>query len=70
MRKIIFYKLNRQVKSEEELNKEKLYHINGMKTKCTMSNGTEEVGFADPTGVYNKEIYDGKVKDYIFMDMG
>ncbi len=67
MKKIIFYKLNGQVKSEEELTKENLYHINGMMTKCTMSNGTEEVGFADPTGVYNKEIYDGKIKDYIYL---
>lgn len=58
MRTIIFYKLNGQVKSEEILTKENLEHINGMMTKCTMTNGTEEVGFADPKGIYDKENYD------------
>ena len=67
MRTIIFYKLNGQVKSEEVLTKENLEHINGMMTKCTMTNGAEEVGFADPTGVYDKENYDGKIKEYIYL---
>lgn len=67
MRTIIFYKLNGQVKSEEILTKENLEHINGMMTKCTMANGTEEVGFADPTGVYDKENYDGKINEHIYL---
>lgn len=67
MRKIIFYKLNGKVKSEELLNKENLEHINGMMTKCTMLDGSEEVGFADPTGVQDKENYDGKIHDYIYL---
>lgn len=67
MRKITFYKLNGQVKSEEIFTKENLEHINGMMTKCTMANGTEEVGFADPTGACNKESYDGKIHDYIYL---
>lgn len=67
MKKIVFYKLNGQVKSEEELTKENLEHINGMMTKCTMVNGIEEVGFADTTGVYNKKIYDGRIHDYIYL---
>ena len=67
MKKIVFYKLNGQVKSEEELTKENLEHINGMMIKCTMVNGIEEVGFADTTGVYNKKIYDGRIHDYIYL---
>ena len=67
MKKIIFYKLDGQIKSEEKMYKENLGHINGMMTKCTMINGIEEVGFADPTGIYNKEKYDGKVQDYIYL---
>lgn len=63
MRTIIFYKLNGEVKSEEALTKEKL----GMMTRCTMTNGTKEVGFADPTGVYDKENYNGKIKEYIYL---
>lgn len=67
MKRIIFYKSNGQVKSEEKLDKENLCHINGMMTKCTMTNGIEEVGFADSTGIYNEEKYDGKVHDYIYL---
>ena len=67
MRKITFYKLNGQVKSEEILTKENLEHINGMMTKCTMANGTEEHGYADPTGIYDKEKYNGKIHDYIYL---
>ena len=67
MKKIIFYKLDGQIKSEEKMHKENLGNINGMMTKCTMINGIEEVGFADPTGIYNKEKYDGKVHDYIYL---
>ena len=67
MKKIVFYKLNGQVKSEEILTKENLEHIHGMMTKCTMVNGIEEVGFADPTGVYNEKIYDGRIHDYIYL---
>lgn len=33
MKKIIFYKLNRQIKSEEVLTKENVEHINGMITR-------------------------------------
>lgn len=64
---IRFYKLNGQVKSEEVLTKENLEHINGMMTKCTMSNGAEKVGFADPTGIYDKEKYNGKAQEYIYL---
>ena len=67
MRTITFYKLDGKVKSEEKMDKENLCHIHGMMTKCTMKNGIEEVGFADPTGIYNKEKYDGKVHDYIYL---
>lgn len=67
MRRIIFYKLNGQMKAEEVLTKENLEHINGMMTRCTMANGTEEIGFADPTGICNKEIYDGKINEHIYL---
>lgn len=67
LKKIIFYKKDGQVKSEEILTKENLKHIHGMMTKCTMENGKEEVGFADSTGVYDIENYDGKIKDYIYL---
>lgn len=69
MRRIIFYKLNGQMKAEEVLTKENLEHINGMMTRCTMANGTEEIGFADPTGICNKEIYDGKINEHISMEL-
>ena len=67
MRRIIFYKLNGQMKAEEVLTKENLEHINGMMTRCTMSNGTEEIGFADSTGICNKKIYDGKINEHIYL---
>lgn len=67
MRKITFYKLDGQVKSEELLTKENLEHISGMMTKCIMRDGTEEVGFADPTGAYDKEKYSEKVEEYIYL---
>ena len=67
MKKIILYQLDGQIKSEEELTKENLKHINCMMTKCTMIKGTEEVGFADPTGIYDKEKYDGKIHEYIYL---
>lgn len=54
MRTITFYKLDGKVKSEEKMDKENICHIHGMMTKCTMTNGKEEVGFADPTGIYRK----------------
>lgn len=64
MKKIIFYKLNGQVKSEEVLTKENLKHINGMMVKCSMLNGIEEVGFADINGKFDKEKYKD---EYIFL---
>lgn len=67
MKNIIFYKLNGQVKSEKVLTKENLKNINGMMIRCIMANGTEEVGFADPTGICDKENYDGEVNEYIYL---
>ena len=55
------------MKAEEVLTKENLEHINGMMTRCTMSNGTEEIGFADSTGICNKKIYDGKINEHIYL---
>lgn len=67
MRKIIFYKLDGKVKSEEILNKKNLCHILGMMSKCTMTNGAKEIGFALPIETHNKEKYDEKVHDYIYL---
>ncbi len=67
MKKITFYKANGEVKSEEILTKENLMHISGMMTKCYLKNGKEEVGFADFESVHNKEDYDGKIQDYIYL---
>lgn len=67
MRTIKYYKLNGQVKMEELLTKENLEHINGMMTKCTMVNGTEEVGLAYLTDTCYIGIYDDKINECIYL---
>lgn len=67
MRTIKYYKLNGQLKKEELLNKENLKNINGMMTKCTMVNGTEEIGFAYLTDTRYIENYDDKINEHIYL---
>lgn len=62
--KIIFYKLNGEINSEELLNEESLRYTNGMMLKCYMKNGTEEIGFADPYRIKDDD-FDELVHDYI-----
>lgn len=66
-KKIIFYNLNGTIKKEEILIKDNLKHISGMMTKCYMTDGKEEVGFANLDVVHDKEKYDENMHDYIYL---
>ena len=57
MKKIIFYKLNRQIKSEEVLTKENVEHINGMITRWIVANVTKRIVIATLAGICNKDYY-------------
>ena len=65
--KILFYKLNGELDSTEQLNNHNLRHINGMMTRCTLINGTTEVGFADPLRTHDRNSFDDKIHDYIYL---
>lgn len=65
LKPLISLKFKKQ--STHSHNPKVIYPLNGMMTKCTMLDGSEEVGFADPTGVQDKENYDGKIHDYIYL---
>lgn len=56
--KIIFYKLNGEISSEEFINEESLKRTNGMMIKCFMKNNEEESGFASPYNDCEKEFTD------------
>lgn len=62
--KITFYKLNGDIDNEKLLNEESLRNTNGMMLKCYMKNGIEEIGFADPYRIHDKD-FDDSVHDYI-----
>lgn len=62
--KIIFYNLVGEIHSEKSLNEEFLRNTNGMMLKCHMKNGVEEIGFADPYRIHDKD-FDNSVHDYI-----
>lgn len=63
-KKIIYYKLNGEIKTEELLNEDTLGNTNGMMIKCYMKTGIEEKGFSDPYRTHNDN-FDGEVHDYI-----
>lgn len=63
-KKITFYKLNGDIDNEKLLNEESLRNTNGMMLKCYMKNGIEEIGFADPYRIHDKD-FDDSVHDYI-----
>ncbi len=62
--KIIFYKLNGEINSEELLNEESLSDTNGMMVKCYMKDGTENIGFSDPYRTLDNN-FDNLVRGYI-----
>ena len=66
MKKIVYY-INGHEKSKEILNKDNLKHIRGMKVKCYMSNGTNEIGFADPDNLHDNNNYDGLIHEHIYL---
>ena len=63
-KKITFYKLNGDIDNEKLLNEESLRNTNGMMLKCYMKNGIEEIGFADPYRIHDKD-FDDSVHNYI-----
>ena len=65
--KIIFYKLNGEISDIEELTNENLSHINGMMTRCTLEDGSRVIGYADPFRTCDRNLYDNKIHDYIFL---
>ena len=67
MYKIIFYKQNGEISDIKELTNENLEHINGMMTRCTLKDESKIVGYADVFRIYDRNSYDGKVQDNIFL---
>lgn len=65
IKKIIFYNLDGTVDSTKSLNKNNLKYIVGLMTKCTLSNNTTIVGYADPFRFH--EDFDGEILDYIYL---
>ena len=65
--KIIFYKQNGEISDIKELTNDNLERINGMMTRCTLEDESEMVGFADPFRTCDRNSYDGKVHDNIFL---
>ena len=60
--KIIFYEKHGKIANVEELTNENLSHICGMMTRCTLIDGSEKIGYANPF-----RTHDNKVHDYIFL---
>ncbi len=67
MKKITFYKSNGEINSEEQLTNGNLAHIHGMMTKCYLVNGKMAEGFADSFRSSEKNGFDSKVHDYIYL---
>ena len=67
MYKIIFYKQNGEISDIKELTNENLEYINGMMTRCTLKDESKIVGYADVFRTYDRNSYDGKVHDNIFL---
>ena len=67
MYKIIFYKQNGEISDIKELTNENLEDINGMMTRCTLKDESKIVGYADSFRTYDRNSYDGKVYDNIFL---
>ena len=67
MYKIIFYKQNGEISDIKELTNENLEYINGMMTRCTLKDESKIVGYADVFRIYDRNSYDGKVHDNIFL---
>ena len=44
-----------------------LERVHGMMVRCTMKDGSERVGYADVYGCQNKEHYNGRVHDCIYL---
>lgn len=65
--KIIFYKQNGEISDIKELTNDNLERINGMMTRCTLGDESEIVGFSDPFRTCDRNSYDGKVHDNIFL---
>ena len=65
--KIVFYKKNGEIYDIKELTNDNLERINGMMTRCTLGDESEIVGFADPFRICDRNSYDGKVNDNIFL---
>lgn len=64
-RKIIYYKLNGDLEREEKLNEETLKNINGMMTRCHLSDNSEIIGLADVFRLHDGG-FDQKIHDYIY----
>lgn len=67
MRKIIFYNPDGTVENIEILTKKFLSHCNGMKLKCSLTDRSEMVGFADVYRTRSRKEYDSKIHDYIYL---
>lgn len=68
--KIIFYKQNGEISDIKELTNDNLERINGMMNRCTLGDESEIVGFSDPFRTCDRNSYDGKVHDNIFLWTG
>lgn len=67
MCKIIYFKQNGEIEKQEDLVEDNLSHINGMLTRCTLIDGTIEVGYADPFKTHNIDEYTKYICDYIYL---
>lgn len=70
MKSIVYYKPNGEVVKELPINKKTVQDCHGMKVKCTLIDGSEHVGFANPYYSFEK----GKISteseglDYITLE--
>ena len=64
--KIVYYKKNGELDSEEELNEDNLANTNGLMIKCHLKDGSEKVGYSDPYRLHDDNTF-MEVEDYIYL---
>ena len=67
MREIIFYNLDGTVNNIATFTEENIAQCNGKKLKCSLTDGVEIVGFADVYRTRNRNEFDNKIHDYIYL---
>ena len=69
MKTITYYKVNKELVAETELNAKTVHDVHGMKVRCIMADGSKRIGYANTRYSFEKGKIVFEPLDYITLEI-